>query len=113
MVAFNNEISSADKIGLHLSEIGRLQNNAGSLLQFMALLFAVCVYFYNDMIFPSTDHRTIYASLLAVTAAFILAASLPDAFRWLERQGQASQDEVSPALDAVRGRDRRHALRNR
>jgi hypothetical protein len=75
MVAFNNEISSADKIGLHLSEIGRLQNNAGSLLQFMALLFAVCVYFYNDMIFPSTDHRPIYASLLAVTAAFILAAS--------------------------------------
>ena len=74
MVAFNNEISSADKIGLHLSEIGRLQNNAGSLLQFTAILFAVCVYFYNDMIFPSTDHRTIYASLLAVTASFILAA---------------------------------------
>ena len=55
MVAFNNEISSADKIGLHLSEIGRLQNNAGSLLQFTAILFAVCVYFYNDMIFPSTS----------------------------------------------------------
>jgi len=74
MVAFNNEISSADKIGLHLSEIGRLQNNAGSLLQFTAILFAVCVYFYNGMIFPATDHRTIYASLLAVTASFILAA---------------------------------------
>jgi len=74
MVAFNNEISSADKIGLHLSEIGRLQNNAGSLLQFTAILFAVCVYFYNDMIYPATDHRAIYASLLAVTAAFILAA---------------------------------------
>ena len=26
------------------------------------------------MIYPSTDHRTIYASLLALTAAFILAA---------------------------------------
>ena len=74
MIAFNNEISSADKIGLHLSEIGRLQNNAGSLLQFTAILFAVCVYFYNGMIFPATDHRTIYASLLAVTASFILVA---------------------------------------
>ena len=74
MVAFNNEISSAEKIGLHLSEIGRLQNNAGSLLQFTAILFAVCVYFYNDMIFPSANHRMIYASLLAVTACFILAA---------------------------------------
>lgn len=74
MVAFNNEISSAEKIGLHLSEIGRLQNNAGSLLQFTAILFAICVYFYNDIIYPASDHRTTYASLLAVTAAFILAA---------------------------------------
>ncbi|HWJ19484.1 MAG TPA: hypothetical protein VNR65_12240 [Geobacterales bacterium] len=74
MVAFNNEISSAEKIGLHLSEIGRLQNNAGSLLQFTAILFAICIYFYNDMLYPSTDNRVIYASLLAVTASFILAA---------------------------------------
>ncbi len=74
MVAFNNEISSAEKIGLHLSEIGRLQNNAGSLLQFTAILFAVCVYFYNAMIYPSSDHRPLYALLLAVNAAFIFAA---------------------------------------
>ncbi len=74
MVAFNNEISSADKIGLHLSEIGRIQNNAGSLLQFTAILFAVCVYFYNAMIYPSTAHRTVYASFLAVNAFFIVTA---------------------------------------
>jgi hypothetical protein len=74
MVAFNNEISSAEKIGLHLSEIGRLQNNAGSLLQFTAILFAICIYFYNDMLYPSTDHRVIYAALLAVTASFIITA---------------------------------------
>jgi hypothetical protein len=74
MVAFNNEISSADKIGLHLSEIGRLQNNAGSLLQFTAILFAVCVYFYNALIYPSSGHRMIYASILAVNAVFILTA---------------------------------------
>ncbi len=76
MVAFNNKSSSAEKIGLHLSEIGRLQNNAGSLLQLTAILFAVCVYFYNDMIYPSTDHRAVYASLFAVTAISILAACL-------------------------------------
>jgi len=74
MVAFNNEISSAEKIGLHLSEIGRLQNNAGSLLQFTAILFAVCVYFYNAMIYPSSDHRAMYALLLALNATFIFAA---------------------------------------
>jgi hypothetical protein len=74
MVAFNNEISSAEKIGLHLSEIGRVQNNAGSILQFTAILFAICIYFYDDMLYPSTDNRVIYASLLAVTASFILAA---------------------------------------
>ena len=74
MVAFNNEISSAEKIGLHLSEIGRLQNNAGSLLQFTAILFAVCVYFYNAMIYPSSDYRAMFALFLALNAAFIFAA---------------------------------------
>jgi len=74
MVAFNNEISSADKIGLHLSEIGRIQNNAGSLLQFTAILFAVCVYFYNAMIYPSSAHRAMYASFLGVNAVLIVAA---------------------------------------
>ena len=74
MVAFNNEISSAEKIGLHLSEIGRLQNNAGSLLQFTAILFAVCVYFYNALIYPTSGHRMIYASILAANAVFILTA---------------------------------------
>ncbi len=72
MVAFNNEISSADKIGLHLSEIGRLQNNAGSLLQFMAIIFAVCIYFFNDVVYPATGmHRKLYGSVLAADALFI------------------------------------------
>ncbi len=74
MVAFNNEISSADKIGLHLSEIGRLQNNAGALLQFVAILFAVCVYFYNALVYPATSHRMMYASFLAADALLILGA---------------------------------------
>jgi hypothetical protein len=72
MVAFNNEIASADKIGLHLSEIGRLQNNAGSLLQFMAILFAVCVYFYNALVYPASAHRTLYGVALAVNAVLIV-----------------------------------------
>ncbi len=74
MVAFNNEISSADKIGLHLSEIGRIQNNAGSLLQFTAILFAVCVYFYNALIYPSAAHRMMYGSFLAANTFFIVTA---------------------------------------
>jgi hypothetical protein len=72
MVAFNNEISSADKIGLHLSEIGRLQNNAGSLLQFMALIFAICIYFFNDVVYPASGlHRKLYGSVLALDALLI------------------------------------------
>jgi hypothetical protein len=71
MVAFNNEISSAERIGLHLSEIGRIQNNSGSLLQFVAILFAVCVYFYNALVYPETAHRVLYASFLAADALLI------------------------------------------
>ncbi len=72
MVAFNNEIASADKIGLHLSEIGRLQNNAGSLLQFMAIIFAICIYFFNDIVYPSTGMRKLlYGSVLAVDSLLI------------------------------------------
>ena len=74
MVAFNDEISSADKIGLHLSEIGRIQNNAGSLMQFTAILFAVCVYFYNAMIWPASDHRMAYAIILSLNALFLVTA---------------------------------------
>ena len=72
MAAYNNEISSAEKVGLHLSEIGRMQNNAGSILQFMALMFAICVYFFNAYVFPATADRYIYASLLILDSAAML-----------------------------------------
>jgi hypothetical protein len=76
MAAFNNEIASADKIGLHLSEIGRIQNNAGALMQFMAIIFAICIYFFNDIVYPATGMRKIvYGSLLAVDALLIFTAS--------------------------------------
>ena len=76
MAAFNNEIASADKIGLHLSEIGRIQNNAGSLLQFMAIVFAICIYFFNALVYPATGtHRALYGSVLAVDALLIAVAS--------------------------------------
>ncbi len=75
MGAFNNEIASADKIGLHLSEIGRIQNNAGSLMQFMAIIFAICIYFFNDIVYPSTGmHRVLYGSVLALDALLIFGA---------------------------------------
>ncbi|HZV21254.1 MAG TPA: hypothetical protein VE986_06880 [Hyphomicrobiales bacterium] len=74
MTTFNNEISSADKIGLHLSEIGRIQNNAGSLMQFMAILFAVCIYFYNDIVYPATDYRLVYGIALGADALLIFLA---------------------------------------
>jgi hypothetical protein len=74
MVAFNNEISSAERIGLHLSEIGRIQNNSGSLLQFVAILFAVCVYFYNALVYPENAHRVLYASFLAIDSLLIFAS---------------------------------------
>ncbi len=74
MVAFNNEIASAEKIGLHLSEIGRIQNNSGSLLQFMAILFAICIYFFNDVVYPATQHRMLYGGVLAVIAFLIFGA---------------------------------------
>jgi hypothetical protein len=75
MVAFNNEIASADKIGLHLSEIGRLQNNAGALMQFMAIIFAICIYFFNDVVDPSKGmHKVVYGVTLAVDALLIFAA---------------------------------------
>jgi hypothetical protein len=77
MVAFNNEIASADKIGLHLSEIGRLQNNAGAILQFMAVIFAICIYFFNDVVYPATGkHRILYGSVLAVDALFIAVSCI-------------------------------------
>jgi hypothetical protein len=67
MVAFNNEIASAEKIGLHLSEIGRLQNNAGALMQFMAIIFASCIYAFNALVLPETGrHRMLYAGIIAV-----------------------------------------------
>lgn len=72
MVAFNNEIASADKIGLHLSEIGRLQNNAGSLLQLLALFFGICIFYFNDVVYPANQHRMAYASLLAVNSLFLV-----------------------------------------
>ncbi len=76
MAAFNNEIASADRIGLHLSEIGRIQNNAGSLLQFTAIVFAVGVYFFNALVYPATGtHRALYGSVLAVDALLIAVAS--------------------------------------
>ncbi len=75
MTAFNNEISSADKIGLHLSEVGRLQNNAGSLLQFMAILFAISIYFFNALVFPESTHRLIFGALLGVYAVCMFTCS--------------------------------------
>jgi hypothetical protein len=75
MVAFNNEIASADKIGLHLSEIGRIQNNAGTLMQFMAIIFAICIYFFNDVVYPSKGmHKLIYGGALCVDALLIFGA---------------------------------------
>ena len=75
VVSFNNEISSADKIGLHLSEIGRLQNNAGSILQFMAILFAICIYFFNALVFPQSAYRLIFGSLLALNGTLIFCTA--------------------------------------
>jgi hypothetical protein len=75
MGAFNNEIASADKIGLHLSEIGRLQNNAGALMQFMAIIFAICIYFFNNVVYPSKGmQKVIYGAALTVDALLIFAA---------------------------------------
>lgn len=75
MAAFNNEIASAEKIGLHLSEIGRIQNNAGALLQFMAIIFAICVYVFNDLVYPAKGmHRALYGAVLAVDVLLIAAA---------------------------------------
>ena len=77
MGAFNNEIASADKIGLHLSEIGRLQNNAGALMQFMAIIFAICIYFFNDVVYPSQGMRKVlYGAVLGVDALLIFAACI-------------------------------------
>ncbi|MBI4723733.1 MAG: hypothetical protein HY765_01540 [Rhodomicrobium sp.] len=77
MVAFNNEIASADKIGLHLSEIGRIQNNAGSLLQFMAIVFAICIYSFNALVYPAAgSNRILYGSILAVNAVFLAATCI-------------------------------------
>lgn len=75
MTAFNNEISSADKIGLHLSEVGRLQNNAGALLQFMAILFAISIYFFNALVFPDSTHRLIFGGLLGLYAVCMFTCS--------------------------------------
>ena len=75
MAAFNNEIASADKIGLHLSEVGRVQNNAGAVLQFMGIVFAICVFFFNNIVYPAKGtNRLLYGSVLAVDAALIFAA---------------------------------------
>ncbi len=75
MAAFNNEIASADKIGMHLSEIGRIQNNAGALMQFMAIVFAVCIYAFNDLVYPATGmRRTLYGSVLGLDALLIFAS---------------------------------------
>jgi len=74
MPAFNNEIASADKIGMHLSEIGRIQNNAGALMQFMAIIFAVCIYAFNDLVYPATGiKRLLYASVLGLDTLLIFA----------------------------------------
>ena len=73
MGAFNNEIASADRIGLHLSEIGRLQNNAGALLQVMALIVVLCIYFFNNIIYPSAGlHRMIYGAVFALDCFLIV-----------------------------------------
>jgi hypothetical protein len=75
MGAFNSEIASADKIGFHLAEIGRLQNNAGALMQFMAIIFAICIYFFNDIVYPAQGtRRMIYGSFLAADAVLIFGA---------------------------------------
>ncbi len=71
MTAFNNEISSADKIGLHLSEIGRLQNNAGSLIQFMALIVGIAFFYFNNVVYAAKESRLAYALFLAANAAAI------------------------------------------
>ncbi len=75
MVAFNNEIASADKMGLHLSEIGRIQNNAGALLQFMAIIFAACIYAFTALVLPETGtHRMLYAGMIAAEGLFALSS---------------------------------------
>ncbi len=75
MTAFNEEVSSAEKIGLHLSEIGRIQNNAGAIMQFMAVVFAVCVYFYNALVYPpEAPHKALFGLMLALDGLFIVVA---------------------------------------
>jgi hypothetical protein len=75
VVSSGNENSSADKVGLYLSEIGRLQNNAGSILQFMAILFAVCIYFFNALVFPQSSHRLIFGGLLALNGTLMFCTA--------------------------------------
>jgi len=65
-------VSSSERLGLHLLEIGRIQNNSGSLLQFVAILFAVCIYFFNALVYPASPNRPLYAAFLAVDSAFIV-----------------------------------------
>ena len=75
MAAFNNEIASAERIGLHLAEIGRIQNNAGGILQFTGIVFAICVYFFNSVVLPSAGtHRQLYGSVLAADGLSIAIA---------------------------------------
>ncbi|WP_127077693.1 hypothetical protein [Rhodomicrobium lacus] len=70
----DSRFSSPERLGLHLLEIGRIQNNSGSLLQFVAILFAVCIYFFNALVYPASPHRALYATVLAVDATLIVVA---------------------------------------
>jgi len=38
----------------------------------VAILFAVCVYFYNALVYPASAHRTLYGVALAVNAVLIV-----------------------------------------
>ncbi len=64
-------ITPAERMALHLSEISRIQNNAGSILQFIALIFVISVYYFNALVLPSTAHRMMYASALALNTALV------------------------------------------
>jgi hypothetical protein len=111
------QLSSSERMSLHLSEIGRLQNNAGSTLQFMALIFVICVYYFNALIYPSTPYRAIFALALIVTASLVtysciqfvrvlMAATLKNTQGGVLVYSKASEAEIEITLDRMAHRFR-------
>jgi len=81
-------LSPAERLNLHLGELGRLQNNAGSLLQFSGILFAICIYFNNALVIPSSKNQYVFAVMLladgifAIYSCFLFLRCLTLAVAW-------------------------------